>query len=54
MKYGKVYFDDVKVGDLAQSSTGDVALVELEVWAETQKAEKVVSGRATVALPTRA
>jgi acyl dehydratase len=39
---------------LAKSATGDVALVELEVWAETQKAEKVVSGRATVALPTRA
>src|SRR5438034_1420306 len=39
---------------LAKSATGDVALVELEVWAETQQAEKVVSGRATVALPTRA
>ena len=39
---------------LAKSSKDDVNLVELEVWAETQKAEKVVSGRATVALPTRA
>jgi hypothetical protein len=30
-----------------------VHLVELEVWAENQRAEKVVTGRATVALPAR-
>jgi acyl dehydratase len=28
-------------------------LVELEVWAENQRAEKVIAGRATVALPAR-
>jgi acyl dehydratase len=39
---------------LGTSSQGDVHLVDLEVWAENQKGEKVVSGKATVALPTRA
>ena len=29
-------------------------LVELEVWAENQRGEKVVSGRATIELPSRA
>jgi acyl dehydratase len=38
---------------LGKSSKDDVHLVELEVWAENQKAEKVVSGKATVALPSR-
>jgi acyl dehydratase len=28
-------------------------LVDLDVWAENQRGEKVVTGRATVALPTR-
>jgi acyl dehydratase len=28
-------------------------LVELDVWAENQKGEKVVTGKATVSLPTR-
>jgi len=28
--------------------------VELEIWAENQRGEKVVSGRATVGLPSRA
>jgi acyl dehydratase len=30
-----------------------VNLIELEVWAENQKGEKVVAGTATVALPSR-
>ena len=38
---------------LGKSSNDDVHLVELEVWAENQKGEKVVTGRATVALPAR-
>ncbi|MGH7388620.1 MAG: MaoC/PaaZ C-terminal domain-containing protein [Candidatus Rokuibacteriota bacterium] len=38
---------------LAKSSKDDVHLVELEVWAETQKGDKVVTGKATVALPSR-
>ena len=35
-------------------ATSMIVLVELEVWAENQKGEKVVTGRATVALPARA
>jgi acyl dehydratase len=38
---------------LSQSSKDDVHLVELEVWAENQRGEKVVTGKATVALPSR-
>lgn len=38
---------------LAKSSKDDVNLVDLEVWAENDKGEKVVTGKATVALPTR-
>ena len=38
---------------LARSSKDDVNLVDLEVWAENQKGDKVVTGKATVALPTR-
>jgi acyl dehydratase len=38
---------------LAKSSKDDVHLVELEVWAENQRGEKVVTGKATVALPAR-
>jgi acyl dehydratase len=38
---------------LAKSSKDDVHLVDLEVWAENQRGEKVVTGKATVALPTR-
>ena len=38
---------------LAKSSKDDVNLVDLEVWAENQKGEKVVTGKSTVALPTR-
>jgi acyl dehydratase len=38
---------------LAKSSKDDVHTVELEIWAETQKGEKVVTGKATVALPSR-
>jgi acyl dehydratase len=33
---------------------GAAGLVDLEVWAENQRGEKVVTGRATVALPARA
>ena len=39
---------------LARSSKDDVNLVDLAVWAENQKGDKVVTGTATVALPTRA
>jgi len=38
---------------VGKSSKDDVNLVELEVWAENQRAEKVVTGRATVVLPSR-
>jgi acyl dehydratase len=38
---------------LAKSSRDDAHTVDLEVWAENQKGEKVVAGKATVALPTR-
>jgi acyl dehydratase len=38
---------------LVKSSKDDVHLVELEIWAENQKGEKVVTGKATVALPSR-
>jgi acyl dehydratase len=39
---------------LAKSSKDDIHLVDLEVWAENQRAEKVATGKATVALPSRA
>jgi acyl dehydratase len=39
---------------LGKSSKDDLNLVDLEVWAENQKGEKVVTGKATVALPARA
>ena len=38
---------------LDKSSKNDTHLVDLEVWAENQKGERVVTGKATVALPTR-
>ena len=38
---------------IAKSSKDDVHLVELELWAENQRGEKVVTGRATVGLPSR-
>ena len=38
---------------LAKSSKNGTHLVEVELWAENQKAEKVVTGKATVALPVR-
>src|SRR5439155_1241917 len=38
---------------LSKSSKDDVDLVELEVWAENQRGEKVVTGRVTVALASR-
>jgi acyl dehydratase len=41
-------------GRVVGKSTKDgVHLVELEVWAESQRGEKVIAGRATVALPAR-
>ncbi len=39
---------------LAKSSKDATHLVDLEVWAENQKGEKVVTGKATVVLPPRA
>jgi acyl dehydratase len=38
---------------LAKTATGDLHVVEVEVWAENQRGEKVVTGRATLQLPTR-
>ena len=38
---------------LSKSSKDDTHVVELEIWAENQRGEKVVSGKATVALPPR-
>jgi acyl dehydratase len=38
---------------LAKSSKDDMHLVDLEVWAENQRGEKVVTGKATLALPSR-
>jgi acyl dehydratase len=35
------------------SQKDGVNLVELDIWAENQKGEKVVTGKATVALPSR-
>jgi len=39
---------------VSKSSKDDVHLVELDVWAENQRGENVVTGRATIALPSRA
>jgi acyl dehydratase len=39
---------------LTKSSKDDVHLVDLEIWAENQRGEKVVTGKATVSLPSRA
>jgi acyl dehydratase len=38
---------------LSKSSKDDTHLIALEVWAENHRGEKVVTGRATVALPSR-
>ena len=38
---------------VGKSSKDDTHLIELDVWAENQRGEKVVTGRATVALPSR-
>jgi acyl dehydratase len=38
---------------LGKSSKDDLHLVEVEVWAETQRGDKVVTGKATLALPSR-
>ena len=38
---------------LATSSKDGVHTAELEIWAENQRGEKVVTGRATVTLPSR-
>ena len=38
---------------IAKSEKDDVRLVELDVWAENQRGEKVVAGKATLALPSR-
>jgi acyl dehydratase len=39
---------------VATSEKNGERLVELEVWAENQRGEKVVTGRATAAIPSRA
>ena len=38
---------------LGTSSKNGTSLVELSLWAENQKGEQVVTGKATVALPSR-
>ena len=38
---------------VATSQKDGVNLVELDIWAENQKGEKVVTGKATVTLPSR-
>lgn len=38
---------------IGTSQKDGVNLVELDVWAESQKGEKVVTGKATVSLPAR-
>ena len=38
---------------LSKSSKDDEHLIELEIWAENQKGEKVVTGKATVSLLSR-
>jgi acyl dehydratase len=38
---------------IATSQKNGVNLVELDIWAENGKGEKVVTGKATVALPSR-
>jgi acyl dehydratase len=38
---------------LATSQKDGVGMVELEIWADNQKGEKVVTGKASVALPSR-
>jgi acyl dehydratase len=38
---------------LSKASKDEVHVAELEVWAENQLGEKVVAGKATVALPSR-
>ena len=38
---------------LARSSKDDTHLIDLEIWAENQRGEKIVTGKATVALPAR-
>jgi acyl dehydratase len=38
---------------LGKSSKDGTHLIEVEVWAENQKGEKVVTGKATVALASR-
>jgi acyl dehydratase len=38
---------------VATSQKDGLSLVELDVWAENQRGEKVVTGKATVALPSR-
>ena len=38
---------------LAKSSKDGTHLVDVELWAENQKGEKIVTGKATVAVPSR-
>ena len=41
-------------GRVLAQSENEARLVDLEVWAENQRGEKIVTGKATVALPSRA
>ena len=38
---------------ISKSEKDDLRLVEVEAWAENQKGEKVVAGKATLVLPSR-
>jgi acyl dehydratase len=38
---------------VSKSSKDDVHLIDLDVWAENQNGDTIVTGRATVALPSR-
>ncbi len=39
---------------VGKSSPDDTHLVEVEIWADNQRGEKIITGKATLALPSRA
>jgi len=43
----------VERGKIKEFARGDWHEVDVELWAENQKGEKVVTGRATVTVPSR-
>ena len=53
MRLGDVITRRGKVLEKRPVKTAGDHEVELELWAENQKGEKVVTGRATVTLPSR-